>query len=71
MHAILGADAHMAHLAPMNPLEADLPPTLAGPARRPALCGRRRECEALDRLVADLRAGQSQVLVVRGEAGVG
>jgi DNA-binding CsgD family transcriptional regulator len=68
MHAIVGADAH---LAPMNPLEADLPPTPAGPARRPALCGRRRECEALDGLVADLRAGQSQVLVVRGEAGVG
>src|SRR4029453_19378800 len=35
------------------------------------LRGRRRECEALDRLLADLRAGQSQVLVLRGEAGVG
>ena len=71
MHAILGADAHMAHPAPMNPLEADPPPTPAGPSHRHVLCGRRRECEALDRLVADLRAGQSQVLVVRGEAGVG
>jgi DNA-binding CsgD family transcriptional regulator len=37
----------------------------------PRLRGRRRECEALDRLLADLRAGQSQVLVLRGEAGVG
>jgi DNA-binding CsgD family transcriptional regulator len=37
----------------------------------PRLKGRRPECEALDRLLADLRAGQSQVLVLRGEAGVG
>jgi len=37
----------------------------------PGLRGRARECEALDRLLADLRAGQSQVLVLRGEAGVG
>jgi DNA-binding CsgD family transcriptional regulator len=37
----------------------------------PRLRGRHRECEALDRLLADLRAGQSQVLVLRGEAGVG
>src|SRR5919197_6407237 len=35
------------------------------------LLGRRSECEALDRLVANVRAGQSAVLVVRGEAGVG
>ena len=39
------------------------------PRRR--LRGRRSECEALDRLVASARAGQSQVLVLRGEAGVG
>ena len=32
---------------------------------------RRRECEALDQLVADVRAGQSRVLVLRGEAGAG
>ncbi len=37
----------------------------------PGLRGRNRECEALDGLLADLRAGQSQVLVLRGEAGVG
>jgi DNA-binding CsgD family transcriptional regulator len=35
------------------------------------LHGRRLECETLDSLVAGVRAGQSQVLVVRGEAGVG
>ena len=35
------------------------------------LRGRRSECEALDRLLARVRAGQSGVLVLRGEAGVG
>ncbi len=35
------------------------------------LLGRRLECEALDRLLAAARAGQSQVLVLRGDAGVG
>ncbi len=35
------------------------------------LVGRRDECEALDRLVADVLAGSSRVLVLRGEAGVG
>jgi DNA-binding CsgD family transcriptional regulator len=35
------------------------------------LLGRQRECEALERLVAGVRAGQSRVLVIRGEAGVG
>ena len=35
------------------------------------LLGRRRECEALERLVAGVSGGQSRVLVVRGEAGVG
>jgi DNA-binding CsgD family transcriptional regulator len=38
---------------------------------RAGLRGRIPECEALDRLVADVRAGPSRVLVVRGEAGVG
>jgi DNA-binding CsgD family transcriptional regulator len=37
----------------------------------PGLLGRRSEREALDRLLANVRAGQSAVLVVRGEAGVG
>src|ERR687883_957339 len=35
------------------------------------LLGRRSECETLDRLVATVRAGESAVLVVRGEPGVG
>ena len=38
---------------------------------RPRLRGRRSECETLDRLLEGVRAGQSRVLVVRGEAGVG
>jgi DNA-binding CsgD family transcriptional regulator len=37
----------------------------------PALRGRRSECGALDRLIEAVRAGTSQVLVVRGEPGVG
>jgi DNA-binding CsgD family transcriptional regulator/tetratricopeptide (TPR) repeat protein len=35
------------------------------------LFGRRSECGELDDLVAEIRAGQSRVLVVRGGAGVG
>lgn len=35
------------------------------------LRGRRTESARLDRLVADVRAGQGQVLIVRGEAGIG
>jgi DNA-binding CsgD family transcriptional regulator len=35
------------------------------------LVGRRTECEALDRLVADVLAGASRMLVLRGDAGVG
>jgi len=41
------------------------------PRPPPRLLGRRRECEALDRLVADAAAGRSRVSVLRGEAGVG
>ena len=37
----------------------------------PQLRGRRNECAVLDRLVENVRAGQSRVLVLRGEAGVG
>ena len=44
---------------------------MAGHPRSQRLLGRRSECEALERLVADVRAGRSQVLVLRGEAGVG
>jgi DNA-binding CsgD family transcriptional regulator len=35
------------------------------------LYGRRTECKELDRLVADVRAGQGRVLILRGEAGTG
>ena len=35
------------------------------------MLGRRAECEAVDRLLADVLVGQSRVLVLRGEAGVG
>jgi DNA-binding CsgD family transcriptional regulator len=35
------------------------------------LYGRRAECDALDRLLADARRSRSGVLVVRGEAGAG
>src|SRR5690349_11175196 len=37
----------------------------------PALRGRRREGHALHRLLATVRAGQSRVLVLRGESGAG
>jgi predicted ATPase len=35
------------------------------------LRGRRTELAALDRLLAEVQAGQSRVLVLRGEVGVG
>ncbi|MGZ4251130.1 MAG: AAA family ATPase, partial [Solirubrobacteraceae bacterium] len=44
-------------------LDTDLP--------RAGLLDRVQECEVLDRLVAGVRAGQSRVLVLRGEAGIG
>ncbi|MDX6642986.1 MAG: hypothetical protein QOD76_948 [Solirubrobacteraceae bacterium] len=39
--------------------------------RPPKFRGRTSECEALDRLLENVRRGQSAVLVIRGEAGVG
>src|SRR5215211_2846888 len=39
--------------------------------RPPVLLGRAGERETLDRLLENVRAGQSAVLVIRGEAGVG
>src|SRR4051794_11256380 len=35
------------------------------------MIGRQIECEALDRLLTNVRGGQSRVLVLRGEAGIG
>jgi DNA-binding CsgD family transcriptional regulator len=46
-------------------------PTLSGEPPGCGLYGRRTECEALDRLIAHVRAGQSRVLVLRGKAGAG
>src|SRR5918912_4199798 len=37
----------------------------------PGLLGRRSECDTLSGLVAAAKAGRSQVLVLRGEAGIG
>jgi DNA-binding CsgD family transcriptional regulator len=44
---------------------------VANRARKESLCGRDRERIALDRLLENVGAGQSQVLVLRGEAGIG
>jgi DNA-binding CsgD family transcriptional regulator len=38
---------------------------------RSGILDRVRECDVLDRLVAEVRAGKSHVLVLRGEAGIG
>jgi DNA-binding CsgD family transcriptional regulator len=43
----------------------------AGVDRATRLTGRDAECAALDRLVSAVRAGESQVLVMRGDPGVG
>jgi hypothetical protein len=39
--------------------------------RTPVLVGRASERQVLDRLLTNVRSGQSAVLVIRGEAGVG
>ncbi|MEE1736007.1 AAA family ATPase [Streptomyces sp. BE147] len=44
---------------------------MSSSAPRRGLRGRRSECGALDQVVADAGAGRSQVLVLRGEPGVG
>jgi DNA-binding CsgD family transcriptional regulator len=56
----------------MNLPETTVPlPTLAGELPGGRLHGRRTECEALDRLIAHVRTGQSRILVLHGEAGAG
>ena len=35
------------------------------------LWGRRQQCGVLDELIAEVRAGRSRVLAVRGEPGIG
>jgi len=49
----------------------DLADSVANGDSAPTFLGRRRECGALDRLLDSVRAGQSRVLVLRGESGVG
>src|SRR5260370_3331432 len=44
---------------------------LASEWRRVMLRGRGQQCETLDGLLADVRAGRSRALVVRGEPGIG
>jgi AAA ATPase-like protein len=61
--AVEQSDAPCRHI-----LELALPKGERGAA---TLVGRRSECEALDLLIADMLAGVSRVLVLRGEAGVG
>jgi hypothetical protein len=49
------------------PMETAIP----GPGRRTDLLGRAEECALLDRLIRDIRRGESRSLVLRGEAGIG
>src|SRR4051812_2511210 len=44
---------------------------MPSPIPQRELLGRRSECQALDRLLEAVRAGESRALVVRGEPGVG
>ena len=44
---------------------------MAGRDSPRGLLGRHSECETLDRLMRSVRSGESQVLVLRGEAGIG
>jgi DNA-binding CsgD family transcriptional regulator len=44
---------------------------MSNPHPAPELRGRHSECASLDRLLEDVRGGQSRVLVLRGDAGVG
>lgn len=55
--------------SPPRPAMSPLPRPAASPAR--TLGGRRSECATLDQLVINVRARQSQVLTLRGEAGAG
>src|SRR3712207_8178181 len=44
---------------------------MAGREPPRGLLGRDSECETLDRLLRSVQSGQSRVLVLRGEAGIG
>ncbi|MFD1523143.1 AAA family ATPase [Pseudonocardia yunnanensis] len=43
----------------------------SGELGRQGLYGRRRDCDQLERMLAEIRMGRSQVLVLRGDAGIG
>jgi DNA-binding CsgD family transcriptional regulator len=58
--------------ADLNPPQTAVPrPAPADPVGENRLYGRRAECQELDRLLADVQAGQGRVLIIRGEAGAG
>src|SRR5437764_6925384 len=63
-------DARARALAPARPWT---PGRLLAPMEdhRPALLGRSSERQVLDRLLENVRRGESAVRVIRGEAGVG
>ncbi|MDQ4047923.1 MAG: ATP-binding protein, partial [Actinomycetota bacterium] len=48
-----------------------IPALALGEVMHARLRGRRNECQVLDDLLASVRAGESRVLVLRGEAGIG
>ena len=53
----------------LNPPETAVsPPAPTDTVRGSRLYGRRAECQALDRLLADVRTGQSRVMIIRGMA---
>ncbi len=54
----------------MLKIQPGTPPSTSG-RPGPGLQGRRRERGILDRLVGAVRAGESRMLAVRGEPGVG
>jgi DNA-binding CsgD family transcriptional regulator len=56
----------------LNPAEiAGSPPAPTDTVHGSRLYGRRAECQALDRLLADVQAGHSRVMALYGEAGAG
>ena len=61
------------HIMRGDDVGAERAPSTGTVLRRdpPTLHGRARECATLDRLLARAREAQSQVLVLRGEAGIG
>jgi DNA-binding CsgD family transcriptional regulator len=67
MSTMLGVYHDSSTGLPMTALQ----PATADQAPPCGLYGRRGECEMLEQLVADARAGQSRVLVLRGEPGTG